>query len=187
MAFRAPAAGKLVAVDGVSGPEVAALAKRVLPPEAAAAAGTSLWDASNVFAELKLDDPSIPGLSPRSLLLCYAADLAFRLRWEIRPALEEGRTVVAAPYVSTAIAFGRVTGLPRRWMLELFSMAPRPLVAHVAPADAPPEAPPRGGFIEFCCAMLERGNPPWDAAVLRARIAEYLRVAPVRAGALARR
>ena len=44
---------------------------------------------------------------PRTLLLLYAADLAFRLRWEIRPALAEGHTVIAAPYLDTAFAFSR--------------------------------------------------------------------------------
>ena len=36
---------------------------------------------------------------PQTLVLLYASDLLFRLRWEIRPALAEGRTVVVAPYV----------------------------------------------------------------------------------------
>ena len=51
--------------------------------------------------------------SPRTLLLLYAADLAFRLRWEIRPALDAGQTVIAAPYLDTAFAFGRACGLSR--------------------------------------------------------------------------
>jgi thymidylate kinase len=40
-------------------------------------------------------------MSPRTLILLYAADLHFRLRWQILPALDEGQTVVAAPYVET--------------------------------------------------------------------------------------
>ena len=62
--------------------------------------------------------------SARTLLLLYAADLAFRLRWEIRPALAEGRTVVAAPYVDTAMAFGRAAGVPVGWLTNLFRFAP---------------------------------------------------------------
>ena len=42
----------------------------------------------------------------RTLALVYAADLAFRLRWEIRPVLDAGGVVVASPYVETAVAFG---------------------------------------------------------------------------------
>ena len=54
--------------------------------------------------------PTTPPANPLlgRLLLLYAADLAFRLRWEIRPALAEGYTVVAAPYVETAVAFGEI-------------------------------------------------------------------------------
>ena len=64
-----------------------------------------------MFQELAVADEAAGAPSARTLLLLYAADLAFRLRWQIRPALAEGRTVVAAPYVDTAMAFGRAAGL----------------------------------------------------------------------------
>jgi len=85
----------------------------------------------------------------RTLLLLYAADLAFRLRWQIRPALAEGRTVVAAPYVDTALAFGRAAGLKPSWLMNLFRFAPRPgtrRFVHARPADA---AAVKGGFVGF--------------------------------------
>ena len=37
----------------------------------------------------------------------------FRLRWEIRPVLEAGGVVIAAPYVETAVAFGAAAGSVR--------------------------------------------------------------------------
>ena len=62
--------------------------------------------------------------SARTLLLLYAADLAFRLRWEISPALDEGRLVIAAPYVATPMALGQAAGLDPDWLADLFRFAP---------------------------------------------------------------
>ena len=76
--------------------------------------GISSWDASGIFGEVVVAEESAGLPSARTLLLLYAADLAFRLRWEIKPALAEGLIVVAVPYVDTAIAFGRAAGLERR-------------------------------------------------------------------------
>jgi hypothetical protein len=93
----------LISVDGVSG-------------TAAVAGGRA------ALAAVADDEAGAP--SARTLLLLYAADLAFRLRWEIRPALAEGRVVVAAPYVDTAVALGRAAGLPSGWLTNLFGFAP---------------------------------------------------------------
>ena len=65
-------------------------------------------------------------MSPRTLSLVYAADLAFRLRWEIRTAIETGGVVIAAPYVETAVAFASACGLPESWLRELLRFAPAP-------------------------------------------------------------
>jgi len=113
----------LVAVDGVDAAAVLAEARRAAG--STAQAGISRWDASGVFQELAMADDLAGAPSARVLLLLYAADLAFRLRWEIRPGLSEGRTVVAAPYVDTAFAFGRAAGVPAGWMINLFRFAPR--------------------------------------------------------------
>jgi hypothetical protein len=104
------------------------------------------------------------------LLLLYAADLAFRLRWEIEPELAEGRTVVAAPYVDTAMAFGRSCGLPAKWLSNLFRFARKPSERHVI--RAAPAARPRGtaGFIEFGCTQLEWLDGPALAARTRRRL-----------------
>ena len=111
-------------------------------------AGISRWDASGVFEELAIADDEAGRPSARTLLLLYAADLAFRLRWEIRPALDEGRTVVAAPYVDTAVAFGRAAGLHGGWLSNLFSFAPAPSARmFVEAARRPPRE--KQGFVEF--------------------------------------
>ena len=147
--------GRLVAVDGVNGAAVRAAARAenaAVPP--ARRGGVSVWDASGVFEDLTLADRAAGAPSARTLLLLYAADLAFRLRWEIRPTLAEGRTVVAAPYVATAVAFGRAAGLPRGWLKDLFTFAARPNEArlvHAAPSRA---AADRSGFVEFGCDRL---------------------------------
>lgn len=139
--------GRLIAIDGIDGAAVHGSAR-----EALAAAprsrrgGISHWDASGVFHELAIADGRA---SPRTLLLLYAADLAFRLRWEINPALEEGRTIVAAPYVRTATAFGRAVGLPSAWLSNLFQFAPRAAETRIAGAD---RARVAQGFVEVACA-----------------------------------
>ena len=100
--------GRLIAVDGTRGKDTAAAA------EALAAALTqrgvdcaiSRFDASGLFAELAASTRSDRTLSIRTLMLVYAADLAFRLRWEITPTLQSGLVVIAAPYVDTAVALG---------------------------------------------------------------------------------
>ena len=116
----------LIAIDGVNGTAVAAAAKDALATAGRPRGGISKWDASGVFEDLAVADEAAGTPSVRTLLLLYAADLAFRLRWEIRPALAEGRTVVAAPYVETAVAFGRAAGLRAGWLANLFHFAPRP-------------------------------------------------------------
>ena len=107
----------MIAVDGV---DAGGRARRGARARSArrARGGISRWDASGVFQELAVADDAAGAPSARTLLLLYAADLAFRLRWQIRPALAEGRTVVAAPYVDTAMAFGRAAGLKPAWLIE---------------------------------------------------------------------
>jgi Thymidylate kinase len=118
------AKAELIAVDGVDAAAIVAVARDALVSPWRG--GISKWDASGVFQELAVADREAGAPSARTLLLLYAADLAFRLRWQIRPALAEGRTVVAAPYVATAVAFGRAAGLPGKWLASLFGFAPRP-------------------------------------------------------------
>ncbi len=131
----AATAARFVAVDGVNGGAVQQAARAELArARRTARGGISVWDASGVFGDLIVPGDRAGYPSARTLLLLYAADLAFRLRWEIRPALAEGRTVIAAPYVQTAIAFGRAAGIPAKWLRDLFAFAPRPDRARTVPA-----------------------------------------------------
>ena len=150
----------LIAVDGVAGGDVAAAARAMSGLHARSEpAEISPWDASGLFEELHAVDGDEPPVWPRTLLLLYAADLAFRLRWQIRPALNEERSIVAAPYVATAVAFGRSVSIPRRWLAELFRFAPPPDVSIYAAPGTPLLSSPRSteGFVEFCLRELASG------------------------------
>ena len=159
----------LIAVDGANGPALITAARRLMPKKESIRR-VSRWDASGLFEQLVMAGDDISTVSPRLLLLLYAADLAFRLRWEIEPALAEGQTVVAAPYVDTAIAFGRACGLPMKWLRSLFLFARKPSRRHRI-AGAPATSRAEAGFIEFGCAH----RTPLDGRELGARTRDYLR------------
>jgi thymidylate kinase len=144
--------GKLIAVDGVEPAAVLTAARSALA--SGTRSGISKWDASGVFQELAVADEAAGMPSARTLLLLYAADLAFRLRWQIRPALAEGRTVVAAPYVDTALAFGRAAGLHPSWLMNLFRFAPRAQRRLFAHATAGRAAAARDGFVAFSARRM---------------------------------
>lgn len=142
----------LIAVDGVDPAAVLAEARAALDPPSRG--GISKWDASGVFQELAVADEAAGAPSARTLLLLYAADLAFRLRWQIRPALAEGRTVIAAPYVATAMAFGRAAGLNSSWLMNLFKFAPRPDRRRFAHATGARAAEVKDGFVGFSAGRM---------------------------------
>ena len=170
--------GRLIALEGTRGSDLEAAAHRVLRrvTDGKEQGGVSRWDASNTFYEMRLRKPKSLRPSPRTLLLLYAYDLSFRLRWEIRPALEEGLSVVAAPYLETAMAFGEATGVPRRWMTEMFSFAPKPTACFRLKEKKKGGGNPKAseGFIEFCLAMLSAISPSWDPKELRQGCLKYL-------------
>ncbi len=179
--------GRLIALDGAGGPALAEVSTRLLRGQLRPRqeGGVSRFDASGIFFELRKGDKNIPQPSPRTLLLLYAADLVFRLRWEIRPALEEGRVVVAAPYVESAVAFGRAAGLPRAWLLELFGFAPKPDAAYRLKEKREFEAwkfKRSEGYLEFCCKTLLRSSPIWQPAELREKYLAYLEALERRGG-----
>ena len=171
------AMGTLVAVDGANGGALraAARAEHAAAPRAQRG-GVSVWDASGVFEDLALADPEAGAPLARMLLLSYAADLAFRLRWEIPPTLAEGRTVVAAPYVATAVAFGRAAGLPRGWLNDLFAFAPRPDKARRVGAAPGRAAAGRSGFVEFACDRLAARPDGLTSRQLADRARDYLQM-----------
>jgi hypothetical protein len=146
---------RLIAVDGIDTTAVLTVARRALG--SSSRGGISHWDASGVFQDLAVAEDAAGAPSPRTLLLLYAADLAFRLRWEIKPALAEGNTVVAAPYVETAVAFGRASGIPAGWLANLFRFAPR-ATKHCFVHRAAKREKSADGFVRFGCARM-RGMP----------------------------
>ena len=95
--------GRLIALEGSGGRAMAVAAKFLVREfrRQDAEIGDSTWDASDIFFQITQGARGLPGPSPRTLLLLYASDLAFRLRWQIRPALEEGVTVIAAPWATS--------------------------------------------------------------------------------------
>jgi hypothetical protein len=145
---------QLIAIDGIQAAAVIAEARAALG--APSRGGISKWDASGVFQELAVADETAGAASARTLLLLYAADLAFRLRWQIRPALAEGRTVVAAPYIDTAVAFGRAAGLPLAWLSNLFRFAPRATQRRYVHVKT--DAVADDGFVGFGCDQVTGGK-----------------------------
>ena len=143
----------LLSVDGVSGGAVMRMAKRLASAGRGDRAGISCWDASGIFGDLGVAGLEAEPPSARTLLLLYAADLAFRLRWEIRPALEEGRRVIAAPYVDTAIALGRAAGLDDAWLRGVFEFAPVPTDRRYV-EGVPAHSASGQGLVEFACRRL---------------------------------
>lgn len=166
-------AGALVAVDGIGDRRLVAAARQelaVLPR--ARRGGVSVWDASGIFGDLVVAGPDAGRASARTLLMLYAADLAFRLRWEIRPILDEGRTVVAAPYVTTAVAFGRAAGLDEGWLTNLFLFAPAP--ARAVTLDAP-KSDRQSGCVDFLCSQLADGPRGRTRRALREQVRAHLK------------
>jgi thymidylate kinase len=155
-----PIRGRLVAVDGAHGTDVfeSATALVEMLADRGMSAGISRWDASGLFTDVVAAPAIERDLSPRTLLLLYAADLAFRLRWEIGPALDQGYIVIAAPYTSTALAFGTAAGLSREWLTTLLRFAPaatRTVILKDANENRVWKRRPERGFGECCTTLLE--------------------------------
>jgi hypothetical protein len=159
LGLKLPTSGQLISLDVIEGRDALPAAKKLLK-SSPASGGISTWDASSIFFEINgLEISDKP--SPRTLVLLYAADLFFRLRWEIIPALEEGKRVIAAPYVETGIAFGAVAGLPKKWLNEVFRFAPKAAESfRMNGAASAKLAVPTAGFIEFCSSTLNQDLRP---------------------------
>jgi hypothetical protein len=160
MAHQDQPPGRLIAIDGTRGKDVARAAAALINAlnDDGIECAVSRWDASGLFGELAAGAGE-PHLSPRALSLVYAADLAFRLRWEVRPVLERGGVVIAAPYVETAVAFGAAAGLGEVWLRELLRFAPEPDLR-----GRPEERKPNRGWKP----RLDRGYAEFAAALLQA-------------------
>lgn len=164
--------GHLIAVDGSRGRDVAgaadALAARLRSRGVECA--ISRWDASGLFGEIAQGDLSGRRVSPRTLSLLYAADLAFRIRWEIRPAIETAGVVIAAAYVETAIAFGSACGLAEHWLRDLLRFAPAPDVRGLV-REKKIGRDWKGrldrGYPEYCSALFQDATPAFKSLPTR--------------------
>ena len=72
---RTASGGILIAVEGIDADAILKTARHAL--ESRSRGGISKWDASGVFQDLSVADKEAGAPSPRTLLLLYAADLAF--------------------------------------------------------------------------------------------------------------
>jgi thymidylate kinase len=169
--------GRLIAVEGSIGPALTAAAKSVARAlrDATGAGGFSAWDSSGIFTELAAADTDVSTASARTLVLLYAADLAFRVRWHITPALEAGESVVAAPYVESAKALSIAAGLPKRWLDELFAFAPKPSICYrLHPARRRERRSGRHDYAQWFSAAVGANGHGVDAETLRAKSTAYL-------------
>ena len=147
---------RLISIDGVNANALKKAARDLAAANRRHHAGISFWGASGIFDELTVAESEAGTPSPRTLLLLYAADLAFRLRWEIRPALDEGRMVIAAPYVGTAVALGQAAGLDDKWLADLFHFAPPASEHHIIDPAPARHVADRQGFVEFAWHRLDK-------------------------------
>lgn len=145
---------RLIAVEGLNGGAMTKAARTLATGRRAERPAISAWDASGILGEVAVADVGAGQPSARTLLLLYAADLAFRVRWDVRPALAAGRLVVVVPWVETAIAFGRAAGLEEEWLANIFDFAPLPATRQLV--DSPPARAiaDRRGFAEFACRQV---------------------------------
>jgi hypothetical protein len=176
---------RLIALEGAGGPALAEQSRQLaaVHRRGRLIAGVSRWDASGVFFEMEMRSADVGGPSPKTLLILCAADLAFRLRWEILPLLDEGRPVVAAPYVESYVALGKAFGVSRRWLVDLFGFAPRPAeVYRASEAERPERGRKPRGYLEHAVDLLNQGTLIWNPAEVHARVAAYLQALERRGG-----
>lgn len=192
MAAAPPEPGRLIAIDATRGSDLRMEAARVADDLRARGVDCAIsrWDASGMFEELLVGPATDRQVSPRMLALLFAADLVFRLRWEIAPALAEGRVVIAAPYVDTAMAVGVGLGLPEAWLRDVLRFAPAPHVARMARERRRGKGwRPRmdRGYGEFCAALLAPVPPGLRKRKSRRAAMAWLETRATEAGALPRR
>ncbi len=179
MAETVPPRGHLVTVDGSRGKDVSSAAEALAARlrRRGVECVISRWDASGLFGELAQGGRATEHVSPRTLSLVYAADLAFRLRWEIRTAIETGGVVIAAPYVETAIAFGAACGLSEVWLRHLLRFAPPAGIRGLArerKVDRGWKGRLDRGYPEYGAALFESAAPAFKSKRTRKAMVEAL-------------
>jgi hypothetical protein len=176
-----PASGCLIAIDGTDSGDIARLAAelRKALTERKMPVVISRWDASALFTDFAAAPAQQRDVSPRTLMLLYAADLAFRVRWEIQPAIAAGQIVIAAPYVVTAAGFGVSTGLPYDWLTTLFRFAQAPdrTVVLRESKGGVWKRRPEIGFGECCAALLSATPEGFKRRKTRAAMATAMATA----------
>ena len=71
-------------------------------------------------------------------------------------------------YVETGLAFGAITGLPKKWVTEVFRFAPKANECYQVNGAASGElGKVTSGFVEFCSGVLSQD--------LRPNFAEYFK------------
>jgi len=171
--------GRLISVDGTRGKDVTLAANDIVArlKHDGIECAVSRWDASGLFTDMTAGIGGERNVSIRTLSLVYAADLAFRLRWEIRPVLEAGGVVIAAPYIDTAVAFGAICGLDEEWLRRLMRFAPaagyRGLVDE-RKIDRPWKRRTNRGYAEYGALLLETAAPKRVSKPARRRMMTML-------------
>lgn len=173
-----PNGNRLIAIEGIRAAELQQAGTSVLRALnlGKGEGALSLWDASGIFFELAREKTLHTVPSAKTLLLLYASDLVFRLRWQIQPALEEGYTVIAAPYVGSAMAFGAASGVPKDWMRNLFEFAPKPAATYRVEEKKTRQGwsgKRTAGFIEYGCATLGHLSESVSQTALRDGVLGY--------------
>jgi thymidylate kinase len=181
-----------VAVDGTDSPQVkrVALDLQETLGERGMRVLISRWDASALFTDFAAAPVQHRDVSPRTLMLLYAADLAFRIRWEIGPTVEAGHVVIAAPYVATAVAFGVANGLSHEWLTTVFRFAPQPartVILREPKGDRVWKRRPERGFGDCCTALLEATPEGFQRRKTRSAMAGALATAAEQHGGLYRK
>jgi hypothetical protein len=184
--------GCLVAIDGTDSAQVRRTAEGLQDTLSGRGLRVliSRWDASALFTDFAAAPVQHRDVSPRTLMLLYAADLAFRMRWEIQPTIDAGHVVIAAPYVTTAVAFGVANGLSQEWLTTLFRFAPKPartVILREPKGDPVWKRRPERGFGDCCTALLEATPEGFPRRKTRAAMASALASAAERHGGLYRK
>lgn len=193
MGERAPrGAGCLIGIDGADSNEVASLADGLQEAltERKIPVLVSRWDASALFTDFAAAPAQQRDISTRTLMLLYAADLAFRCRWEIAPALEDGQVVLATPYVTTCQTFGAVLGVSQEWLATLLRFAPvadRTIVLREPKGRPAWKRRPERGFCDCCTALLEASPQGFARRKTRSAMATALATASEKHGGLHRK
>jgi len=187
MADSTPQTGRLIAVDASRSQDLSADAEAIAMRLRARGVpcGISRWDASGLFGDLLMADRDELIVAPRTLTLLFAADLMFRLKWEIRPAIAEGHVVIAAPYIDTAVAVGVGVGLPEAWVREVLRFADAPdtrIYARERKRDQGWRTKPTRGYAEFCATLLDAAPAGLARRKGRAMSIEWLAAAAKASG-----